>query len=161
MTNTQLLCVHVNRFVGATKILDKIGRAALNWPTAGNRWSAHRSRKSAHLSFCGGGTPRWSSVNLEIDNHFLEFSATSLAHLVHRERLRTLTPNLVDQIFLRVLRVRESVALAKDERSFDHILQFTNIPRPGIGPMPVVRRNRRTRRHSREMNCYNFCLTPS
>jgi hypothetical protein len=45
-----------------------------------------RSKDSASFPLCDGGIPRWSSINLQVDNHFLEFCAIGLAHLVLHER---------------------------------------------------------------------------
>ena len=44
-----------------------------------------RSRDSDSLPFCDGGIPRWSSINLQVDNHLLEFRAIGLTHLVLHE----------------------------------------------------------------------------
>src|SRR5712664_2863371 len=56
-----------------------------------------RSRVSGSLPVRDGGIPRWGTIDLQIDDHLLEFSAIGLAHLVLHERLRTFLPHLVVQ----------------------------------------------------------------
>ena len=74
-----------------------------------------RFRDSASFPLCDGGIPRWSSINLQVDNHFLEFCAIALAHLVLHERLGTLIPYFVVQNALRISHVL-------DQRSFNERL---------------------------------------
>src|SRR5438445_2582736 len=54
-----------------------------------------RSRVSACFPLCDGGIPRWSSINLQVDNHFLKFCAIGLAHLLLHEPLGTLIPYFI------------------------------------------------------------------
>src|ERR1700722_3567627 len=61
-----------------------------------------RSRHSGSSPLCDGGIPCCSSINFQVDNHFLEFCAIGLAHLVLHKRFRTLIPYLVVQNALRV-----------------------------------------------------------
>src|SRR3979490_800518 len=56
-----------------------------------------RSRVSGSLPIRDGGIPRLGTIDLQIDDHLLEFSPIGLAHLVLHERLRTLLPHLVVQ----------------------------------------------------------------
>src|ERR1700736_1344313 len=79
-----------------------------------------RSMNSGSLPFCDGGIPRGSSINLQVDNHFLEFRAIGLAHLVLHERLRILIPYLVVQNALRISHVL-------DQRSFNECLLLHNV----------------------------------
>src|SRR5882672_11770245 len=55
------------------------------------------SRVSGSLPIRDGGIPRWGAIDLQIDDHLLEFSAIGLAHLVFHEGLRTLIPHFVVQ----------------------------------------------------------------
>src|SRR5882757_2135722 len=66
---------------------------------------------SSSLPFCDGGIPRWSSLNLQVHNHFLEFCAIGLAHLVLYERLWTFIPHFVVQNAFRFSHVLDQRSL--------------------------------------------------
>ena len=73
---------------------------------------------SGSLPIRDGGIPGWGAIDLQIDDHLLEFSAIGLAHLVLHERLRTLLPHLVVQNALWVTHILDQLSL--DERLFLH-----------------------------------------
>src|SRR5205807_6073801 len=74
-------------------------RVPRGWFRCTSRWSvAHLSlHVSGSLPIRDGGIPGWGAIDLQIDDHLLEFGAIGLAHLVLHERLRTFLPHLVVQ----------------------------------------------------------------
>src|SRR2546422_10030051 len=77
-------------------------------------------RFSGSVPFCYGGIPHWSSINLQVDNHFLKCCAIGLADLVLHERLRTLIPYFVVQDALWISHVL-------DQRSLNERLLLHNV----------------------------------
>src|SRR6266403_2083717 len=58
-----------------------------------------------------GGIPGWGTIDLQIDDHLLEFGAIGLGNLVLHERLRTLLPHLVVQNALWVTHILDQRSL--------------------------------------------------
>ena len=82
-----------------------------------------RSTDSASFPLCDDGIPRWSSINLQVDDHFLLLRAIGLVHLVHlvlHERPGTLIPYFVVQNALRISHVLDQRSL--NERLLVHIV---------------------------------------
>jgi len=79
-----------------------------------------RSTVSPCFPLCDGGIPRWSSINLRVDSHFLEFCAVGFAHLVLHERLGTLIPYFIVQNAPRISHVL-------DQRSLNERLLVHNV----------------------------------
>src|SRR5207302_9353247 len=66
---------------------------------------------SGSLPIRDGGIPRRGTIDLQIDDHLLEFGAIGLAHLVLHERLRTFLPHLVVQNALWVTHILDQRSL--------------------------------------------------
>src|SRR5438132_177877 len=69
---------------------------------------------SGSLPIRDGGIPGWSgwgTIDLQIDDHLLEFGAIGLGHLVLHERLRTFLPHLVVQNALWVTHILDQRSL--------------------------------------------------
>src|SRR5882762_4777922 len=66
---------------------------------------------SGSLPILDGGIPGWGTIDLQIDDHLLEFGVIGLGHLVLHERLRTFLPHLVVQNALWVVHILDQRSL--------------------------------------------------